>query len=550
MLNYWWVTRPKRKLNSVPETLAAIAKTSLDQEWQGQRGTHLQLEEELEKCGLKREGERRDHTGGGGRTYMAWLLSLGLIFTQKSTGKMKLTLAGEALMKGDSPVDVLKDQVLKYQFPSTYSLKRNVSVNLRFKIHPFVFLFRLLADKRIDSLSQEEVAKIVVTEAENETDACFEYIVQRLLEFRERGDACLAPDFAEKYAPSKDSKRGPFQHLMEVANTIFNWMEYTQLARRDAGRMEILPEKRNEVEAILTHPPAFIDRPACEEYFQRKYGVDPKHNKDTRNLTASKTITAKILAVQAVKTAFITISLKRPIAQITADLIAEIVESTGIIEKAVEEILLECYPRGAVGAFMTEYFEMAFKGREEATDFEKATSNIFRDVFGFETKHVGPIGLTPDVLVLSAPDANCAGYAAIIDNKAYSKYTISNDHRNRMIHNYIANMRTYYEGTYPLAFFSYISGGFGKSIGGQIQSITDETGIRGSAVNVNTVIELVKRYEERQYDHSMIREVFSVGRQASLADLDSIEQAHARSAYPASNAVSSIAAEIPHEYGK
>lgn len=29
MLNYWWVTRPKRKLNSVPEVLAAFADLSL-----------------------------------------------------------------------------------------------------------------------------------------------------------------------------------------------------------------------------------------------------------------------------------------------------------------------------------------------------------------------------------------------------------------------------------------------------------------------------------------------------------------------------------------
>ena len=33
----------------------------------------------LEKAGLKREGERRDQTGGGARTYKAWLASLGLI---------------------------------------------------------------------------------------------------------------------------------------------------------------------------------------------------------------------------------------------------------------------------------------------------------------------------------------------------------------------------------------------------------------------------------------------------------------------------------------
>lgn len=108
LLNYWWVTRPKRKLNSVPEVLSAFAEASLDQEWQGQRSSHLSFEEMLEEAGLKRKGERRDQTGGGARTYKAWVMSLGLIFTQESTGKIKLTLAGEAIMNGDNPVEVLK----------------------------------------------------------------------------------------------------------------------------------------------------------------------------------------------------------------------------------------------------------------------------------------------------------------------------------------------------------------------------------------------------------------------------------------------------------
>ena len=71
MLNYWWVTRPKRKLNSVPEVLAAFADLSLNQAWDGKRDSHLAYEDALESAGLKRKGERRDQTGGGARTYKA-----------------------------------------------------------------------------------------------------------------------------------------------------------------------------------------------------------------------------------------------------------------------------------------------------------------------------------------------------------------------------------------------------------------------------------------------------------------------------------------------
>lgn len=518
MLNYWWVTRPKRKLNSIPEVLSTYAEISLDQEWQGQRDSHLSLEDALEEAGLKRPGERRDHTGGGGRTYQAWVSSLGLIFTQQSTGKMKLTLAGEAIMNGDSPVSVLTGQILKYQFPSSFSMSRGVCVSPRFHIRPFRFLLRLLNDSRVQYLTQEEIAKIIIVEAEKETNACFEYIVKRIAEFRERGNACLAKDFSTQYTSSKGSvnKEKPYDHLLDIANTIINWMEYTQLARRDENRnLAIVSERQEDVNNILAENPPFIDRPEQHEYFQRKYGIDPKHRKDTRDLTGAVTVTAKIIAEQKIRNAFIGESLKAPIAKISSAVIDKVTELTGIDSELVEDTLLRWYPHGAIGSFMTEYQEMAFKGREDATDFEKATVAIFRDSFGFTAEHVGPIGLTPDVLLLS----DAAGYQAIIDNKAYSKYSISNDHRNRMVHNYIGQLSSYSKSAHPLAFFSYIAGGFGNNISMQIKSIADETGVAGSAVSVFNIIKLAEENQRNPYSHDSIRDIFSKNRLIELKDL-------------------------------
>lgn len=517
MLNYWWVTRPKRKLNSIPEVLSTFAEISLDQEWQGQRDSHLSFEGALEKAGLKRKGERRDQTGGGARTYRAWVASLGLIFTQESTGKVKLTLAGEAIMNGDSPVDVLKNQILKYQFPSSFSLSRGVQVSQRFKIRPFRFLLKLLSNSDISYLTEEEIAKIIVVEAEDETDKCYEYIVKRVLEFRHKSDSCLEKDFFEKYKPSRGSVNPghPFSHLFDLANTIINWLEYTQLIKRESRQISILEDKIEEVKSILSNKPAFIDRPDQQEVFQRKYGLDPKHKKDSRNLTETRTITAQMIAEQKIRQVYIGESLKTPISKITPALVDKITEKTGFDNKLVEETLLRLYPRGSVGAFMTEYFEMAFKGRDEATEFEKATAELFQEVFGFESRHVGPIGLTPDVLILS----DSAGYQAIIDNKAYSKYTISNDHYNRMVHNYIGNLNKYSSSTAPLAFFTYIAGGFGKNIDTQIKGIADATGVNGSAMSVSNMIKLVETYNSSNYDHKKVKDIFAVNRQIILSDV-------------------------------
>lgn len=517
MLNYWWVTRPKRKLNSIPEVLSTFADLALDQEWQGQRGAHLSLEEALEQAGLKRTGERRDQTGGGARTYKAWVASLGLIFTQESTGKTKLTLAGESIMSGDSPVEVLKNQVLKYQFPSSFSMGRNIQVAPRFKIRPFRFLLRLLSESRLGFyLTEEEIAKIVVTEAENEKEACYARIVDHIIQFRNFGDDCLPADFFELYKPSRGdgSIEYPFRYLTDIANTLVNWLEYTQLAKRNECRqLVILDDMQEEVQRILSVVPPFIDRPEQHEYYQRKFGIDPKHNKDTRNLTNTQTITHRVIAEQKIKQAFIGESLKSPIGRITTAVVDKITDVTGIDTRLVEETLLRLYPHGAIGSFMAEYFEMAFRGRDDATAFEIATVKLFETAFDMRAEHVGPIGLTPDVLVLS----DQAGFTGIIDNKAYSKYTISNDHRNRMVHNYI---QTYSQGQqYPLAFFSYISGGFGSTINSQIRSIVDETNVHGSAISVSNVIKLVETYPQKGYNHANIKDIFSLDRQVLLADI-------------------------------
>jgi len=508
MINHWWVTRPKRKLNSIPEVLSTFAGVSLEQEWNGVRSTHLSLEKALEEAGLKREGERRDQTGGGARTYKAWISSLGLIFTQASTGLMKLTLAGEAIMDGDSPVSVLKNQVLKYQFPSYFSQSRGVNVSDRFKIRPFRFLLKLLYDNRINYLTEEEIAKIVVVEAEKETDQCFENIVSRIQAFRNDGDTCLPTDFEIKYGAT-------YPKLKDLANTIANWLEYTQLIYRDAGKITILPEKKDEVFSIISSTLPFIDRPENEEYFQRKYGIDPKHTKDTRNLISSKTITPKIFAEHAIKKAYLSESLRAPITKITSTLIDSIVEQTGLDARTVEDVLTKFYPNGSVGSFMTKYFEMAFKGRDEATDFEIATVELFKDIFGYNAVHVGPQGLTPDVLLLSDSD----GYQAIIDNKAYSQYSISNDHRNRMIHNYIEGIGNYSNSNIPLAFFSYIAGGFSRTIDSQIQSISKETSVNGSAMSVSNMIRLVENHQQTPHSHENLRKIFSLGRQILSSDL-------------------------------
>ena len=517
VINYWWVTRPKRKLNSIPEVLAAFSKVAVAEKWSGSRKIHIAFEDELEACGLKVIGQRRDHQGSGGRTYQAWLSSLGLIFIQDNTGVPYLTLAGEAIMEGKSPVAVLKDQVLKYQFPSPFGIKTNV--NPKFRVHPFIFLLRLLCDERIGYLTQDEIAKVVMTEGVNDTGRCFEDVVNRIHAFRESGDSSLPDDFIETHGPSKGraNPEHPYSHLTDTANTIINWLEYTQLIYRNEDKIMLLPESYEEVRSILDSDIKFIPRPDSHEFYQRKYGIDPWHRKDTRNLLNTSAVSSLAIDIQRIKQAFIALSSHKPIARIDADLMAEIAVKTGTSTSLVEDVLFKTYPHGAVGGFLAGYYEMAFKGRDEAKDFEIATTSIFKEIFGFNAKHLGQTGSksAPDVLLISDTE----GYQSIIDNKAYSEYSITGDHHNRMVHNYIEKIANYSDSPYPIGFFTYISGGFVKTIDEQIKAEVNECNVPGSCITVGTVIKMVERHQSNEYSHKKLREIFGLNRQIRLTDI-------------------------------
>lgn len=515
-LNYWWVTRPKRKLNSIPEVLAAFSNVALSVRWSAARDIHILFEDELERDGLKRVGERRDHSGSGGRTYQAWLSSLGLIFIQESTGTPFLTLAGEAILAGKSPVDVLKSQVLKYQFPSPFGIKTHVSD--KFRVHPFIFLLRLINDSRVIYLTNEEIAKVVMTEGVDDSEKCFEFVVERLQAFRESGDRSLACDFIDRHAPStgRVNLDHPYSHLIDIANTMVNWLEYTQLIYRENGKIFLSIEKCDEVASILSRKTTFIDRPEDHEYFQRKYGLDPWHQKDTRNLLKTAAVSSKLIEMQRIRQAFIARSVHRPIGQIDAEIVLEIAEETGTDRVLVETVLYKDYPYGAIGGFLSGYYEMAFKGRDEATDFEEATTSIFKDILGYNAIHLGQTGSksAPDVLLISDKE----GYQAIIDNKAYSKYSISGDHHNRMVHNYIGNISNYSECSYPIGFFTYIAGGFIDTIDKQIQSEVSESNIPGSGITVGNFIKLIEQHQQQPFSHKRLREIFGINRQILISD--------------------------------
>lgn len=371
-------------------------------------------------------------------------------------------------------------------------------------------------DTRINTLSTDEVGKIVITEAETEKD--FENIVNRIIAYRNYGDEVLPEDFFARYIPDVGTEStDPFLKLIDIANTMFNWLEYTQLIGRDTGIIFIPEENKEEVKRILEEKSPLISNPQDSEFFQRKYGTDPWHKKDTRNLLDTRAVTSRSIDVQRIKNALIMLASKKPIRSIDNSIIEYVVDNTGTDRILVENTLKSSFPHGLIGGFLANYYEMAFKGTEEAIDFEKATTDLFRDIFGYNAVHLGQTGSksAPDILLVSDSE----GYQAIIDNKAYSKYSITGDHHNRMVHNYLEKVSNYSQSTYPVGFFSYIAGGFISTFDKQVASEIEESHINGSGITVATFIKMIEKNSETPYSHKQLRDVFSIGREIKLADI-------------------------------
>lgn len=508
MANYWMVPRPKRKLISLPESFSLFMAASLNKEWTGHRGKHLDFEDTLEKHNLKRKGDRRDQKGGGGRTYGAWFFSLGLYFKKNKVAKT--TLAGEALLNDESPIEVLKHQIIKFQYPSPYSIVPIVNVDERFKIRPFMFLLKLLIHNDIEYLTKEEIAKLILTEADNESDECFDYIVGRILDFRTQGDSILPTNFTERYCSrnGEQSFEKTVSMLTDIADTVMNWLEYTQLAARSTQGIAAIPEKIIEINQIIKSSPKLLTNWDDEENFQRKYGVVPWRKKDTRNLNNSETVTPKMIAKRIVRSKFLNIASSSPIIEVNDQLIEEIYQFTGINHSVISEELSN-YSNGALDSFEASYFDMSLKGRDSATEFEKATVELFNNVFNYSATHVGAKPKHPDIFISSE------AYSGIIDNKAYASYTISNDHKNRMVYNYVLPYKQEY---HDLEFFMYIANGFGKNIDNQIKSVYADCGVKGCAISVNNIIALARVYKEKKLTHQDLRKLFTLNREIKRSD--------------------------------
>ncbi len=259
MRNIWMFPRNKRRMVPLDTALilrAMVVASELGTSWVGDQGQQNKFSELLEKYGLKGGGNQRDDNPGGSRTYEAQMRLLGLLYKDTDTNTLKLTQAGEDLVNLQEPTKTMEFQILKCQFPSSYSLARNVGIDRSIKIRPFVFLLKLAADQDLNGLTDKDIM-VPVVYGRQETD--FQKCKNLILQLRSADFPAVIPDTSEirttkTQSASYDSR---IRDIKDIANTFKNVLQGCGLVdlRYVGEETRIFPRKGimdmvSEVEAM------------------------------------------------------------------------------------------------------------------------------------------------------------------------------------------------------------------------------------------------------------------------------------------------------------
>lgn len=515
-------SRPQRKLYRLPLTVTALHEAAGEEQWQGGRDRHIAFEDLLEREGIKRPGARRDGAGSGGRTHAALVRSLGLAFDSAETGKLELTLAGLALADGNRPMDILKHQVLRFQYPSPYSLSSQVRIDPKFKVRPFVLLLRLLLDPLLGhELSQDEVGLIVIFAGTGDAATDADRVAREIVEYRASGLDEAA--FLAEHGKTGETFEMLKDRFTSIANTAFNWLEVTGLIERQDQRISISTDVLPDAQRLLDKYSALrrIPNPDNVDRFQRSYGLPPGKLKDTRALSGAEAVTREEFVRRRVATIITRWSTTDLLIDgATTALVDRLTAATqfGRDEVAVAAAKVLGTDR-TLDAYLTHYQSLVYANSPSAArEFEQATAEILRRVFKLDAVCVGQSGRHPDIVVKKS-----GAWRGIIDTKAYGgEYTLPSSHDRAM--------REYVE-TYAamdgerLRFWAFIAGAVSRGAGSKARALAGQLEVPGVVVGMLAWLQIIRLGNSGRISEEDLAELFSRSGELTLASLPSSQSA-------------------------
>lgn len=557
-LPYWWITRPKRKPDRIPQSLRIFAGLAAGKRWYGNRNLHMAFEDSLDGASFKRSGDyterARGNGGSGGRTHAALLYSLGLWFSHRDASaadeEVHLTLAGQALVDQEDAFPVLRKQILAHQFPSAYSVDQNM--DRKFRLRPFVALLKLLKRDELGGyLTTQEIAACVVGYTTGHSDAQIDKTVKRILEFRALGTASLPHNFTTALASPKSKKIWTAEALIasggtlgDIADTFVQWLRYIGYGVAVPGEVfdvetrtvtALNPSMESEIDEAIkvwgSKPLDTMYEPDDDKFastesakaFQRGYGVKFGMVKDQRSIGDIKARSEAEANLALVSASLNHLYSTQLVTAPTDDVVEAVRNHCGLELKTVRDALgdLISSPVAGVSAFLDRYEEMSRSGTSKAIDFEKATAEILRKTFGLNARQLGQAGAVPDVEVWSE------GWGGIIDTKAYQAYDLPLPHQ-RAMSDYVAAYAHGVQGK-PLRTFMYISNGFARSFSSKLSSTISRSqkyapDVRACGIPIIPWRQLIMAYQQGGLTHDDLLELWTLGREVTSQDIKELTE--------------------------
>jgi hypothetical protein len=484
--------------------------------WSGNQTMQNKLCKALEKAGLKTVGVQRDLNSGGPRTYFAQLKCLGLIF-QREGERVWFTKAGEDLVNGKPPLEIVQNLLFRHQYPSSYGNLGNVKIHPKLKVKPFLFVLELLLAKRIKFLTNEELC-IPVLYGHN--DSCLKICISKILKLRRTRNFAGSIDNENEDLFTAKTNFSAFDekasnYIGDIANTCKNYLQACCLiveTKNDAGEkcIQVNDDMIPLVKQAIKVKKKYVKIGVGEESFQRALGSwDSK--KDTRRLSKKYPTLRKKHGEPIIEAEFIKYCGKYAIVDYPNDFINEINRNFGFGKSLIKRTI-QPFLEKSLSYYESTFLGMSRGGTSTATDFERAVCGLFRNRFHFEAEHIGqrkrpkggPGGYA-DVFIVALDKSHCA----IIDAKASPAYRISNDDYLRMAKNYIVNYNELSGGrVLDLEYCLYVAGGLHeKSVNQKLKQIKKDAAVNASAITAFELLQLSKR-NIATTQQSRIRAVF------------------------------------------
>jgi len=506
--NYWIISRPKRQLILVPDLLKIFSAVASGETWKGNRDIQADFEAQLVTAQWK--AQNTSVSASGGRTYANLLFLLGLWFEDENG--VQITNAGLEIIEDNPPVPILTKQLMDFQYPSPYSLKRNVNISSEYNIQPHRFVMKLFLDKDLQEITQEEIGFCLVPFAKSnaDLDKCHDLINK----YRENPE--------EVIEAAKQESGTTEDNLKNIGNTVVNQLEYTGWfeGRDDIKSLTIKPNGKEKAQEFLSNlRTGLIGNPEDTATFQMRYGSGFQISKDYRyTQPAPAAINPN---ERAILLSYYEIALNEPIEGITEELINRIAQRRGVSSRLVRQVLSTFAEKPLMDRFEEKYLQLATGGTETATDFEIKTNGVFSsEGFGFTSVWVGSHPRYPDLFVYFDRVNKKHG---LIDTKAYREYPLPLDHKNIMAHTYIPNFREIeFEGeNYTLAFYAYVAGGYSSSIQNSFNELVSMTDIPGSYITAYNLLRLLRLHRQNEITPEKFAEIFTCNKEVKYEDIQS-----------------------------